>query len=949
MPAVSLSLLGPMELRIDGATVDLGGPRRRAVLARLVLHRGSPIGDDRIIAEVWGPDADAGARRSLQTYVSALRGLLADVNGAITRESGGYRLETGLLEIDIDRFELAAARAVRDADTLAAAEALALWRGEPLHDVAGADWAVPRVTALRELHRRALLVHLDGLLRSGRHEEVLGPVGDVLADAPFDEDLWERRMLALYRSGRHTEALSAFSEIDGRLRDELGLEPGRGLADLQRRILLHDRHLTAPGAPPHEVPEPISAFVGRASELCQLDAVLRDHRLVTISGPGGVGKTRTAVELAHAWRGRVPVGVFFVDLAGITEDAGIAGAIARRLGADAEAGGELAQLGAQLAGGASLLVLDNAEHLRDGVATAARSLLERAPALRVVVTSRIALGISGEVTWQLPPLELPREDDGVDQLADRDAVALFVQRAGEAHPGFQLDTTTSPSVARITRRLDGLPLGIEIAASRLRSMSVAELEQRLAGDLGALRSDDPTAPERHRTLTAVLRWSTDRLPPATTGVLARLAVLPGTFDLTAAAAICRAGERETGDHLDVLVQHSLLHVDAIGARSRYAMLEVVRDHAAELLADAGGREDAERALISWAGDRARDVTAGLASPDEPSWIDRLAADHAALHAALAAALRHDPVSGLRLATRLMRFWWAHAGDPDAPRSRTLPTLHEGIGWLERLLGAADADPRARAGAQIALGFLHEVVGDHSAARAVLVEARDAMDDAGEVRLAGWAALYLANVAWGEGADEAADRYQDAVQRLADARDEEGQGTAAMLEFSYQLRVNGRTAAQEPLRRFLGATETTTAPTAAAYRAGVLALDALAGGDAAGAGGPLLAAIEATRSTSDPATTSILLGICAWYAVATGHAETGALLLAVAERVERRNGLRFKQSEFAREFARDALGGDLDAALEAMARRDADLLSVREAIALVRDLIPGHHLAPLRPS
>lgn len=940
MDAVALRLLGPMQLRVDGTTVELGGPRRRAVLAYLVLHRGAAVAAERIVAEVWGPDANDGARRSLQTYVSALRGLLAhpEHGPTITYDTGGYRLEIGGAWLDIDRFERAATRAFRDADPVAAAHACELWRGEPLQDVAVGDWAAPTIAALHELHRRTVLIHLDALLAARRYQEVLGTVADALVAAPFDEELWERRMLALYHSGRQTEALEAFAALEGTLREELGLEPGRTLVARQRQILLHDPGLAEPSAPPHVVPASLSSFVGRSSELAHLDALAGEHRLLTISGPGGVGKTRAALELAHAWRGRIRDGVYFVDLGSLTEGERIAGEIAGRLGADRPRGDVLAHLGTHLADDASLLVLDNAEHLRDDVAAVVRTLLESAPALRIVVTSRVALGLTGEVVWQLPPLDLPREDDPADRLAQRDAVVLFVRRAQEVRPAIGFGPTDLASVGRICRRLDGLPLAIEIAASRLRSMAVSDLEARLAHDLGTLRSVDPTVTERHRTLTAVLGWSTERLDAATVRVFARLAVIPGSFDLAAAAALCRATTSETSDHLDLLVQHSLLGTDPTGSASRYRMLEVVRDHASELLARTDDREDAERALIGWGLDLTHRAAIGRVVTEESSWVASLAADHAALRAALAAGLAHDPPSGLLLATRLVRFWWANAGDPDARGSRALPTLHEGIDWLERLLEVADADVRTRAAGQVALGFLRELVGDHAAARAVLVEARDAMDAVGEIRLAGWAALYLGNVAWGEGSSEAGEHYREARERFTTAGDREGQGATAVLEFSYLLRAQGPAAASDALHRVLRHTEGESARTLSAYRAGVLALHALARGEPEEAREPLLRAMERTRSATDPATTAIVLGIGAWYSALAGHVPTAALLIAVAEAVEARSGLRFKQGAFAREFTREVLGDTLTSEVEAVARHEAGGLPVEHALGRLRDLL-----------
>lgn len=954
MDTVALRMLGPLQLCVGGVARDIGGPRRRTVLAYLVLHRGTAVPAERIVADIWGPEAHGGAGRSMQTAISALRRALAHPanDATILRSAGGYRLDLGDAWVDIDRFEVAADRAMRDSDADAAAEALRLWRGAPLQDVPYDDWAAPARNALLETYRGVVRVQLDGLLADRCYEQALGTVGELLAADPFDETLWERRLLALYRSGRQTEALAAFAEVDELLRGELGLEPGPSLADLQRRILLHDPALAGPSAPPHVVPASISSFVGRAAELAQLDGLTQAHRLVTVTGPGGVGKTRLSAELAHGWRGRMPGGVFFVDLSSVAEGCRVLGEVAGQLGIERRTGDVLTHLVGRLQRAPALLVLDNAEHLRESVASLARALLERAPAMRIVVTSRVALGVTGELAWQLLPLDLPRDGDELAELAGRDAVALFVRRAREVRPGFRIGDANAPVVARIVRRLDGLPLAIEIAATRLRSAGVTDIEARLERDLGSLRSDDPTVSERNRTLTAVLAWSTDRLDPATVQAFARLAVTPGGFDLDAATVLCGEDRRRTAEHIDVLVQHSLVTVEPIGDHTRYRMLEVVRDHAMERLAGSGQRASAERALVDWGLALAHGVSRGLRGPDEPRWVERLASEQAALRAALAAGLAHAPADGLRLATQLVRFWWANAGDTDAVGQRSVPTVHEGIDWLERFLGVLPADEhdRVRAGGQIALGFLRGVIGDHGGARDVLVEARDAMMALGHDRLAGLASLYLASAAWGAGWAEVDAHFQAAEVSLSRADDREGQAALALLEYAYRLRSQGPDVAAAARERFLLHTADVRNHTVLTYRSGVVALDALARGNADAAVEPLQGAIETNRNATDPATTAILLGICAWHAALAGDTATAVLLVVMAEEVEARHGLGFRQAGFTREFTREALGRRLTSELERQARREAADLAVHEALDRWRGSStqrPARRLGPAR--
>lgn len=936
---MGIALFGPVALSVDGEPVPLGGPMCRAVLAYLAVHRAEPVPVERMLADLWGPDATDGARHSLQTYVSTLRRLLAPVEScAITLGSAGYRLEFHASALDLHRFERAAARALEHRDATGAGEALAMWRAEPLEDLPEATWARPLLTALQETRRRVALLHLDALLAAGQDDQVLQEIGEHLHAAPYDEGLWARRLLAFYRSGRQADALAAYQHIEHALREELGLDPGPELSGLRRRILLHDPGLAGPGAPPHRVPASISSFVGRSSELQHLVELTHGHRLVTIAGPGGVGKTRTAIELAHLWRGGPRDGVFFIDLAPLADGTRIAAELAAHLAFDLPGGGSIPELVERLRPLSCLLVLDNAEHLRSEVADIVTASLRSAEGIRVVVTSRVALGLTGEVVSRLPPLELPREDDDAADLVGRDAVKLFAQRAREVRPAFQLDPTNLPSVTAICVRLDGLPLAIELAASRLRSMAVSEIEARLDRDLHVLRSPDPTVAPRHRTLDAVLRWSTDPLTPSARRTFARLAVVPGGFDLEAAAAVCRCGVDEVVDDLAELVDHSLLTVDASGARSRYRMLEVVRDHAGQRLTASGELRDARLALLEWTLELSRQAMAGLTGPSERTWVERLSADRAVLRAGLAAGMAEDPGAGLRLAKRLVRFWWANAGDADVLGHRERPTLYEGIEWLERFLDVAEVDVRTRGAAEVALGWFLGLTGRHDRARHLLSEVQERMDAAGEVRLAGWAALYAATASWSAPPAEVIPGYEVAYERFDIAGAREGQMLTALLEYSYTAAWLGTVAARQARERFLACTEGAISSTLQVYRNGVIATEELADGRFEAARAPLLQAMDANRTASDPATTSLLLWLSAWYAASVGETRLAVLALKVGDQVESRHGLTMPPRLLYRDHAVAALGGELDADAASAAAAEAEASTTAEVLARLRVLV-----------
>jgi predicted ATPase/DNA-binding SARP family transcriptional activator len=939
MASMGIALFGPVTLFVDGEPVPLGGPMRRAVLAYLALHQAEPVPVERMLADLWGPDATAGARHSLQTYVSTLRKLLAPVEScAITLGPAGYRLEFDASALDLHRFERTAARAFEHGDASLAAEALAVWRAEPLEDLPDAPWARAALTALQETRRSVALLHLDALLAAGQNDQLLQEIGDHLQVAPFDERLWARRLLALYRSGRQSEALAAYQHIEQALREELGLAPGPELRALQRRILLHDPGLAGPGAPPHRVPASISSFVGRSSELEQLVELTHAHRLITIAGPGGVGKTRTAIELAHLRRGGPRDGVFFIDLAPLADATRIATEIAAHLAFDLSGDGSIPELVERLRPLSCLLVLDNAEHLRSEVADIVAASLQGAEGVRIVVTSRVALGLTGEVVWRLPPLELPREDDDAADLVRRDAVKLLAQRAREVRPAFQLGPTNLASVTAICVRLDGLPLAIEIAASRLRSMAVSEIAARLDRDLNVLRSSDPTAAPRHRTLEAVLRWSTDPLAPSTRRTFARLAVVPGGFDQETAAAVCGCDVDEVTDDLAALVDHSLLTVDTSGVRSRYRMLEVVRDHAGQLLTASGELRDARLALLGWTLELSGQAMAGLTGPSERTWVERLSADRALLRAGLAAGMAEDPGGGLRLAKRLVRFWWANAGDADVQGQRERPTLYEGIEWLERFLDVAEVDVRTRGAAEVALGWFLGLTGRQDRARHLLSEVQERMDAAGEVRLAGWAALYAATSSWSEPPAEVIPGYEDAYERFDVAGAREGQMLTALLEYAYTAAWLGTIAARQALERFLAFTEGSISSTLQVYRSGVIATEELAEGRFETARAPLLQAMDANRTASDPATTSLLLWLSAWYAASIGETRLAALALTVGDQVESRYGLAMPPRLLYRAHAVAALGGELDADAASDAAAEAGGSSTAEVLARLRALV-----------
>lgn len=566
-----MALLGPTTVEADdGTPVDIGGARVRMLLARLALDPGRPVPTTTLIDDLWGEQPPADASNALQSLVSRLRKVCPDV----TLEPGGYRLAIAPDDVDVHRFERLRAAGRLD-------EALGLWRGEALADVREAPFAQPAATRLDEARlsaeeERFSSGELDVAALTAMHEK-----------HPLRERTAGLLMRALCAQGRQSDALRVYEEVRRRLADELGVDPSEELRDVHLAAL---RGELSPRPVADRLPVRLTSFVGRDAELAQITGRLGHARLVTLVGPGGAGKTRLATEVAarhplHA-RGRV----WFAALAGVRAPEDLAGAV---LGAfDLSFGGDPLRRRAEgvnriaevLGAGESLLVLDNCEHLIGAAAEFAGDLLRRVPKLRVIATSREPLAIDGESLCPVGPLSVP---NGQADVSGFGSVRLFLDRAGAVKPGFRLDESTVDDVRQICRRLDGMPLALELAAARLRSMTVRQITQRLDDRFRLLTSGSRTSLPRQRTLRAVVEWSWDLLTDEERQLARRLSVFPAGADLAAIEQVCH------GDALYVLaslVEKSI--VDVIEhVEPRYRMLETIRVYAAEQLDLAGEKRE----------------------------------------------------------------------------------------------------------------------------------------------------------------------------------------------------------------------------------------------------------------------------------------------------------------------------------------------------------------------
>ncbi|GLW09403.1 SARP family transcriptional regulator [Microtetraspora sp. NBRC 13810] len=684
-------VLGPLKVWTDdGRAVRVPELKVRALLADLLLHEGRPVAVDRLIGDLWGEFPPGKPGGALRAKVSQLRRALEEAESGgrdlVVFGPSGYLIQTEPDSVDAVRFQrlLGRAHATGEARARAAllSEALALWRGPALSDFADEEFAWPVIARLEEQRLTALEVQAEARLDLGEHSLLVGELADLVALHPLRERLRAAQMRALYRSGRQSEALQSYQDLRRRLRDEQGLDPGSGLAALFQAILEQDPALEpapAPGprAAHHRsnLPASVTELIGRSQAVTGVVSLLGAGRLVTLTGPGGVGKTSLALEVAAQLVGAYPEGVWIVELAGRGRHAvpdtatavaeAVAEGVAEVMGirddavAGSAAGGSgqlIGRLTGALRGARVLLVLDNCEHVVDGVAEVAGLLLRAAPELRVLATSQEPLGVPGEQLWPVPPLDLP--DSGAETepaaLEESSAVRLFVQRASAAAPGFVLDGDTAPAVAAICRRLDGIPLALELAATRVRALGVRELANRLDDRFRLLSSGARRAPARQRTLRATIDWSWNLLSDPERTVLRRLSVHSDGCSLEAAEAVCSGAGVAAGDVLDLLarlVDRSLVTVaESKAGGPRYRLLESVAAYCAERLAEAGEAE--------WVRDRHARHYTELAERADPhlrghrqrEWLRRLDEETSNLRDALETATRRrDAQLALRLA------------------------------------------------------------------------------------------------------------------------------------------------------------------------------------------------------------------------------------------------------------------------------------------------------------
>ncbi|MGP3917230.1 AfsR/SARP family transcriptional regulator [Nonomuraea sp. 10N515B] len=619
-------LLGAFQVSRGDAVLPVAGARLQGLLVRLALAGGRAVEPGVLVDAIWAEEPPSGPAHALQALVSRLRRALTPTGaagGVVVQVAGGYRLAVDAADVDAPRFErLTAAGRERlragdpEAAVAALAEAVALWGDDPGAEPAVIAAVAPTVaTRLVHVSIEAVADLADAELSLGRAEVAAARLTGLLAEQPVHERAAALLMDALAAQGRQAEALAVYERVRQTLADVLGADPGTALRERHQRLLRPDQSAAAvtgrnarwqaamqastdPGQiRPTNLPAPLTTFIGRDDDLSRIGTLLTTRRLVTVLGPGGSGKTRLALEAARRHRHEYRDGVWLIDLAPVTEPAKIATAVLAGIGLRGGAmldarkrveGDELDVLVGELGGRESLLLVDNCEHLIDAVAHLVAALLPRSPGLGVLATSREPLAVDGEALVPLAPLALPDPDDSVEQARTAASVRLFTERATAVRPGFDVDETTLPDIVRVVHGLDGLPLALELAAARLRTLSLPDLADGLSDRFRLLSTGSRTAPPRHRTLRAVIAWSWELLSEHERIVAERISILPGGVTPASATAVCAGTTVPTAaipELLATLVDRSLLQL-APGT-GRYRMLETIREYGADRLTDTG--------------------------------------------------------------------------------------------------------------------------------------------------------------------------------------------------------------------------------------------------------------------------------------------------------------------------------------------------------------------------
>ena len=697
---LEIQVLGSLDVRRDGEAVAIGGPKPRQILAMLLAARGRVVSTDRMIDELWADAGPADPGAVLQSYVSRLRKLLEPEARIVTR-SFGYALEIEDTLVDAWRFESmidAARSATHPADVIESYRwALGCWTGTPFVEFSEHDWTRADIVRLEEMHTMAREELLSARLALGEDRGIVADLEALVTDHPLRERPWHQLALALNRSGRPGDALRRIAAFRSILRDELGLDPPPEIRQLEVQILESDPGLLDKAAPvpsqrARRLPAEATSLIGRSADLAGIGQLLGEHRLVTLIGPGGVGKTRLAMRVAaDLWderRGEV----YVVELAPVHDPASTVAAIATALDVQPRQNLSLEETLVEFVQGRrALLVVDNCEHLGISVARLVDRMLAACADLTVLATSREVLGLPAEVVQRVTPLpvEASQTDAGlaptVSELAKVPAVRMFVERAAASQPGFSLTAANADAVCEIVRRVDGLPLAIELAAARAGAIPPHAIVERLRVRFDLLDHAQSGRSPRHQSLTDLVSWSYQLLNDSEKILFARVSVFAGSFGLDAVEAVCTdesLDNRSVARVLADLVDKSMVQLTDSDV-GRYRVLEPMRAFGREQMNPSERAQVTER-HATWFLDLATLCSRSLAGPGEAAAAARLNGEFDNLRAAFSClAERHDVerCAGLIAALREYSFRLMRA---------------EVVGWAEDLIAISGFTESAKA-------------------------------------------------------------------------------------------------------------------------------------------------------------------------------------------------------------------------------------------------------------
>ncbi|GAB4059124.1 hypothetical protein GCM10028775_69290 [Catellatospora paridis] len=665
---VVIRMLGPFEVRTDGRVADVPGARLRGLLVALALAPGRVVHKATLLDWIWGGHPPADATNALHRLVSRLRRALPE--GLIEGHTDGYRLRLEPDAVDAVRFERLMGRARDDEGPQRVRRlraALSLWRGTAMQDIGLPDSTAcdAAVTRLERLHLTAVEDRCDAEIGLGHGAELVTELTDLATAHPLRERLVAALMRSLVAAGRDTEALLVYQRTRDALADALGVDPSPELSALHVALLrgeLGRREQTRRT----NLRAELTSFVGRDADVAAVRALVAGHRLTTLIGPGGSGKTRLATETAHTLLGDLPDGIWLVELAAVGTDGDVAQATLAGLGLRDAPLGESSgadpadRVIAAVREQAMLMILDNCEHVIESAAAFAHRVLGECRRLRILATSREPLGITGESLWAVAPSALPAHDATPGEIESAPAVRLLRDRAGAVCKDLATDAATSATMARVCRALDGIPLAIELAAARLRTMSLDQLANRLDDRFRLLTGGSRTALPRHRTLRAVMDWSWELLTEAERAVLRRLSVFSGGASLEAAERVCAGGAITTVqvfELLTALTGKSLVLTEG-GCAPRYRMLGTIKEYARQRLAEAGEADLARHAHLAYFTELAETADQHLRRTEQVTWLAALDTEHDNIHTAMRGALAAgEAPAAMRLAAGAGRYWW----------------------------------------------------------------------------------------------------------------------------------------------------------------------------------------------------------------------------------------------------------------------------------------------------